>query len=214
MIQFDSNDMVQDYTIILSYRDHRHIGQISNIDKESVVSKINMNAANELSFTVYKYADGVEDLEDETKIEPLWDDITDFKYVYVKELDEYYEITVELSDAEAISKAVTCTSACECELGQVNLYNFEVNSEADIAREDYVNPTIFYNELEPKCSLLNRVLYKLPQYSIGHVDSTLMKIQRTFSADDTDVYSFLSSTVAEEVGCLFTFDSVNRVINA
>lgn len=214
MIQFDSNDIVQDYTIILSYRDHRHIGQISNIDKESVVSKINMNAADELSFTVYKYANGIESLEDEEAVEPLWDDIADFKYVYVKELDEYYEITVELSDAEAISKSVTCTSACECELGQVNLYNFEVNSEADIAREDYVNPTIFYNELEPKCSLLNRVLYKLPQYSIGHVDSTLMKIQRTFSADDTDVYSFLTGTVAEEVGCLFTFDSVNRVINA
>ena len=214
MIQFDSNDMVQDYTIILAYRDHRHIGQISNIDKESVVSKISMNAADELSFVVYKYANGIEDIEDEKNIEPLWDDITDFKYVYVKELDEYYEITVELNDSDAISKSVTATSACECELSQVNLYNFEVNSEADIARDDYVNPTIFYNELEPKCSLLNRVLYKLPQYSIGHVDSTLMKLQRTFSADDTDVYSFLTSTVAEEIGCLFTFDSVNRVINA
>ena len=214
MIKFDENNMVQDYTIILSYRDHRHIGQILNIDKESVVSKINMNSANEISFTVYKYSNGSEDKEEDRLKEPLWDLITDFKYVYIKELNEYYEIVVETNDDEIVYKSVTGTSACECELSQSNLYNFEINTEADIARDDYINPTVFYNELNPECSLLHRVLYKLPQYSIGHVDGSLMRIQRTFSADDTDVYSFLTQTVAEEIGCLFTFDTVERKINA
>lgn len=210
MIKFDENNNVQDYTIVLSLRTHKHLGQINNIEKESVVSKINMNSANELSFTVYKYKNGDEDAE----IEPLWDSITDFKYVYVKELNEYYEIVVETNDEETIYKSVTGTSACECELSQSQLYNFEINSEADIARDDYINPTVFYNEMNPECSLLHRALTKLPQYSIGHVDGSLMKIQRTFSEDDVDVYSFLTETVAEEIGCLFTFDSVNRKINA
>ena len=53
MIKFDENNNVQDYTIVLSLRTHKHLGQINNIEKESVVSKINMNSANELSFTVY-----------------------------------------------------------------------------------------------------------------------------------------------------------------
>lgn len=210
MIKFDENNNVQDYTIVLSLRTHKHLGQINNIEKESVVSKINMNSANELSFTVYKYKNGDEDAE----IEPLWDSITDFKYVYIKELNEYYEIVVETNDEETIYKSVTGTSACECELSQSQLYNFEINSEADIARDDYINPTVFYNEMNPECSLLHRALTKLPQYSIGHVDGSLMKIQRTFSEDDVDVYSFLTETVAEEIGCLFTFDSVNRKINA
>ena len=210
MIKFDENNNVQDYTIVLSLRTHKHLGQINNIEKESVVSKINMNSANELSFTVYKYKNGDEDAE----IEPLWDSITDFKYVYVKELNEYYEIVVETNDEETIYKSVTGTSACECELSQSQLYNFEINSEADIARDDYINPTVFYDKMNPDCSLLHRALTKLPQYSIGHVDGSLMKIQRTFSEDDVDVYSFLTETVAEEIGCLFTFDSVNRKINA
>ena len=205
MMVFDENGHVQDYTIILALRTHEHLGQITNIEKESVVSKINMNAANELSFTVYKYRDG--------KKTALWDDITDFKYVYVKELDEYYEIVVETTEEDTVSKAVTGTSACECELAQSYLYDFEVNSEADIKRDDYTAPTIFYNELEPKRSLLHRALSKLPQYSIGHVDGTLQRLQRTFSESDVDVHSFLTETVAEEIGCLFTFDSVNRVIN-
>ena len=210
MIKFDENNNVQDYTIVLSLRTHKHLGQINNIEKESVVSKINMNSANEISFTVYKYKNGDEDAE----IEPLWDSITDFKYVYVKELNEYYEIVVETNDEETIYKSVTGTSACECELSQSQLYNFEINSEADIARDDYINPTVFYDKMNPDCSLLHRALTKLPQYSIGHVDGSLMKIQRTFSEDDVDVYSFLTETVAEEIGCLFTFDSVNRKINA
>lgn len=210
MIKFDENNNVQDYTIVLSLRTHKHLGQINNIEKESVVSKINMNSANELSFTVYKYKNGDEDAE----IEPLWDSITDFKYVYIKELNEYYEIVVETNDEETIYKSVTGTSACECELSQSQLYNFEINSEADIARDDYINPTVFYDKMNPDCSLLHRALTKLPQYSIGHVDGSLVKIQRTFSEDDVDVYSFLKETVAEEIGCLFTFDSVNRKINA
>lgn len=75
--------------------------------------------------------------------------------------------------------------------------------------------TVFYDPNNPKGSLLDRVLAdKCPDYTIGHVDSSLCNIQRTFSADGQDVYSFLTGTVAEEIECLFTFDSVNRVLNA
>lgn len=209
MIKIDANGYVEDYHIILAKRNHDIIGELV-VDKESVVSKVSMNAANELSFKVYKYGKD----KNEGEITPHWDDITDFKYVYVQELDEFYEITVEGTEEESEYKSVTGTSACEAELANCKLFDVEINSEDDIKREDYKSPTIFYSELEPQNSLLNRILYKLPQYSIGHVDKSLMKIQRTFSVDNTDVYEFLTQTVAEEVGCLFTFDSVNRKINA
>lgn len=209
MIKIDANGYVEDYHIILAKRNHDIIGELV-VDKESVVSKVSMNAANELSFKVYKYGKD----KNEGEITPHWDDITDFKYVYVQELDEFYEITVEGTEEESEYKSVTGTSACEAELANCKLFDVEINSEDDIKREDYKSPTIFYSELEPQNSLLNRILYKLPQYSIGHVDNSLMKIQRTFSVDNTDVYEFLTQTVAEEVGCLFTFDSVSRKINA
>ena len=206
MIKFDAEGRVQDYTFILSLRNHDHLGQIRNVDPESVVSKINLNGANELSFTIYK--------EDNDFIEPLWDEIVDFKFVYVKELDEYYEIKVEKNDEETLYKTVTGTSACEAELSQSYVYGLEINTEADIDRTDYTSPTVFYDKLKPEASLLNRVLYKLPQYSIKYVDASLERIQRTFSFDGTDVLSMLTGEIAQEVGCLFVFDTTDRSISA
>lgn len=205
MIRFDTENRIQDFTYVLSLRTHDHLGQIRNINPDDVVVKVNMNAANELSLTVYK--------EDNGYIEPLWDEITDFKYIYVPELNEYFEITVENNDGESLYKTISGISACEAELSQSYVYNLEINTEADIARTDYTTPTIFYDPLKPECSLLNRALYKMPHYSIKHVDASLMNIQRTFSADGTDVYSFLVNDVAEEIGCLFLFDSTDRSIS-
>lgn len=226
MMKFDVDNKIQDYTFVLSLRTHEHLGQLRNIDPESVVSKINMNAANELSFTVYKYNEAeyakaiekgaTEEIALNAAKEPLWDEITDFKYVYVKEVGskgEYYEIVVDENDEESLYKTITGTSACHAELSQSLVYDLEINTELDIARTDYVDSTIFYNESTPEASLLNRVLYKLPQYSIGYVDSSLMDIQRTFSFDSTDVLSVLNE-ISEEIKCLFVFDTVDRTISA
>lgn len=217
MMMFDEDGQVQQYSVILSKRSHEHLGQLRNIS--SLVSKINLSSANEISFIVYKYTDKERYLNAETNdeklrySEPLWDEITDFKYIFIPELKEYYEIAVECNDEESLYKNVTGTSACECELAQSKIYGLEINSEIDIARTDYTTPTVFYDKLNPKSSLLHRVLSKLPQYSIEYVDTSLMKLQRTFSVDDEDVYSFLTNTVAEEIGCLFIFDSVKRSIS-
>ena len=222
MIKFDIENNVQDFTFVLSLRDHTHLGQIRNIDPAETRSKINMNGANEISFTVYKYNESelarlTAKLGEEKALlaakEPLWDEITDFKYIYVKDIDEYYEITVDKSDGETLYKTVTGTSACETELSQSYVYNLEINTELDIARDDYVSPTVFYNESHPECSLLHRVLYKLPQYSIAYVDGSLKDIQRTFSFNGEDVCSVLTQSIAEEIGCLFIFNTVDRSIS-
>ena len=105
MMQLDyMSKKVKDYTFVLSLRNHEHLGQLRNVDPESVDSKLNFNGANELSFTVYKYNDYEKAKEAEKinnqkvldeLIEPLWDEITDFKFIYVPDLNEYYEIKVD-----------------------------------------------------------------------------------------------------------------------
>ena len=207
MIKFDVDNNIRPYTLVLSRIDHTHLGELFNV--ENIVSSINMNSANELSFRVYKYSD-----YESGVVEKLWDEITDFKYIYVPELKEYYTIEVEINDEDTIYKSITATSACESELSNFNIYGLEINTDIDIGREEYTTPTVFYRANDPSSSLLHRVIKELPQYSIGHVDSSLASIQRQFSVDDVDVYSFLNDTVAEEFGCLFKFDSVNRVISA
>ena len=209
---FKSNDTVdnfpinpEDYTILLANRSLQLLGQIVNIDYTTVNPKCNLNSADEINFTIYRELDNI--------VEPLWDKIIDLKIIYVRELDEFFQITVQTDEgSDKTTKAITGTSLCEAELSQTNLNGIEINTENDIARDDYV-VTKFYDEVNPKASLLHRILQKAPSYSIGHVDPTLKTLQRSFSVDGTDLYSFLTGDCADQFNCLFQFDSKSRTIN-
>lgn len=149
------NGLVQDYTVVLSTRDYRHLGQLGKL--KNVNSVGNLSSASEFSFSISKY--DLLRVPKESIIPPathvrlmkeLWEQIIDFKLIWVKELDKYYEIRVSLDDSTETIKTVTAVSLCEAELGQTLLYNLEVNTEIDIARDAYdVNfPTIFYRDPE------------------------------------------------------------------
>lgn len=193
---------VEDFTVVLSNRNLDKQGQILNI--QDFVYKGNFNSANEISFSVYKEVDGEE--------EKLWNEIYDLKLVWIKETNEFFQIQVSKSESTNIIKKVTGTSLCEAELSQTIIRNTEINSEEDIARKDYA-VTKFYNPDNEDGSLLHRVLSVAPHYSIKHVDKSLWNIQRTFSIDGTSIYDFLVGDCAEEIGCLFKFNSLDRSIS-
>ena len=200
---YDMFDTISPPTLVLSTRYHKHLGVINNA--QEVSSEFNMSSHQEISFEVYKEVDGVQC--------PLWDDIVDFKYVYVPEHEEYYELQVDVDDADSTKKHCTGVSASERELSQKYLRDFHCNDETDILRDDYV-VTILYDPNNPDGSLLDRVLHdKCPEWTIAHVDSSIADIQRTFTTDNTTVYDFFVNTVAKEIGCLFLFNSVNRSIS-
>lgn len=201
---YDMFDTITPPTLILSTKYHKHLGNIVNA--QSVTNEFNMASHQEISFDVYKEIDGV-------KCE-LWDQLIDFKYLYVPEHNEYYELQVDIDETDKTVKHVVGVSASECELSQKYLRDFHVNDETDILRDDYV-PTVFYNYQNPDASLLDRVLHDKGQsWTIEHVDSSIANIQRTFTADNTTIYDFLMNTVAKEIGCLFLYNSVNRTISA
>lgn len=190
-------------TVVLATRDLTHLGALANVERSSISYKKNLNAADDFSFKVYKTVDGHD--------EPLWDKITDLKLIWVKEFHEYFEIRVNVNDSDTTTKSVTCTSLCEAELGQTMLHDIEINTERDIARDDYVI-TKFYDAENPKGSLLHRVLSKVPHYHVTHVDSSIARLQRTFSISGKSVYDFLTGECANEFHCLFQFDSETRGI--
>lgn len=198
------NVMTGGVRFILSNRAHSLRGEIRNIATDSIHITSELVNGNSIAFDVYKYFDGEED--------PLYDEIIDLKLVYVPELHDFFEITITDYDTVQQKKSVQGVSAGIAELSQTLLYGFEVNTEADIARDDYV-VTKFYNINNAKASLLHRVLYKLPQYTIGDVPDQLCNIQRTFQANGTSVWEFLSKNVAEEIGCIFQIDNIHKVIN-
>lgn len=211
------NDQIPNFSIVLSTRNHTHLGQLRNIDYDSMICGLHENSADELSFDVYKTLKGEKEIN--------WDNIVDLKLVYIPELDEYFQIQVSNADGNNQVKTVTCTSQCEAELGQAPLNNIEINTETDIERDDYILPTVFYKDIpsmNPNSqeykqakdeSFLHRILDGVPHYTIGHVDKSLWNLQRSFSIDGTNVYDFLTGDCANEFHCIFKFDSVNRVIN-
>ena len=194
-IKFDLLNNPEPPTLILANRNGNKLGQLE-VNAESVELVDKFNDASEISFTVNKYVDG--------KITNLWDKLVDFKLIYCKEWDCWFECTVELDEATESVKTVFCTQLGQAELSQIMLYDIEINTEDDIARDDY-KIGILYDPLDSQC-ILSRLLDKAPHYSIIHVDDTLCNIQRSFSFDGTSIYDAFQE-IAEEIGCLFVFNS-------
>ena len=195
-INFDSACIPEKPTLILATRSGNFLGQLL---AEEIVVHDAMNESPEISFSVKKY-------KDNNSMDYLWDSIQDFKLVWCKEWDMWFEIAVELEESNSIQKKVSATNLGIAELSQLMVYTTEINTENDIARDDYELPTVFYNEENSSISLLNRVMEKAYAYSIEHVDDSLKKIQRTFSFDGKSIYDCLQE-IAEEIGCLFVFNS-------
>ena len=190
-IFYDDFRNIENPTLVLAKRNGDKIGIIPS---ENISFKDNFNTASEISFSVS--GNGNE----------FWNEIKDFRLIWYKEIDLWFEIKVEVTESDYLIKNVTGETVCESELSQVNVNSLEINTEDDIARDDYTEPTIFYNNENKKSSLLDRVLERVPHYVIKHVDNTLAKIQKTFSFDDKSVLDCFQE-IAEEVGCLFKFDS-------
>ncbi len=193
-IRFDSNYNAIQPTFVLAKRGGTKLG---TIPVQDVVFSDAMNACAELSFKVYKEIDGV--------AYELWDELKDFKLVYCVEWDYWFEIYVEIDETNDLIKNVEAKSLGEAELSQINLYNIEINTEDDIARDAYVVTTL-YNPDETEGSLLHRITEKIPHYTIKHVDTSLKDLQRTFTFDGVSIYDAFQE-ISDELDCLFVIGS-------
>lgn len=194
-IKFDSNHNVIPPTFVLATRSGKRMN--TPIPAVGITIADHFNDKFELNFSVSKYDNGVE--------YPLWDKLQDFKLCWCKEWDIWFEMYVEKTDDYSLAKHITLVSLGEAELSQINLYGIEINTEDDIARNDY-EPSVLYNPNKPKASILNRILEKAPHYSIEFVDASIASIQRTFSFDDITIYDAMQE-IAEEIDCIFVFNS-------
>ena len=187
--------------IYITKKDKTFLGAVSIYDDLSLT--FNLNAYQTASFKIYRDING--------KKYEHYDDFQEDRLIMIQGIG-WYKIHVETNiEDTGISKSITANSL-ECTLCNKRLIDFECNS-CEILYDDYVK-TIFYDPINPKGSLLNRVLNVAPSWSVGHVDASLANKQRSFDEDDIDVYSFLTGDVSEAFNCLFVFDTFNMTINA
>lgn len=154
-----------------------------------------MKEYSEISFKVYKEHCANAD---------VWNKLTDFRLLWVRDWNMLFELQIDLTESSETVKTVQARALGEAELSQINLYGIEINTEDDIARDDY-KVTTLYNENDAEASLLNRIMEKVPHYEIGHVDGSIANIQRSFSFDGTSLYDAFQE-IAEEIQCLFIIE--------
>ena len=194
-INFDVSNIPENPTLILATRKGDKIGKIN---AQNIIIKDSMTNGAEITFKVNKYINNV--------IDSLWYNIKNYKLVYCKEADLWFQAKVDIDELSNSIKNVSCIQLAQAELSQIMLYDIEINTENDIARDDYTNPTVLYNDSNHSISLLHRIMGKVPHYQIVYVSPTIANIQRTFTFDDISLYDAFSN-IAEEIGCLFVFHS-------
>ena len=190
-LKFDCNNNVEEPTLVLSTKSGRLLGQIP---ASGVKFKKSLNSYSDLQFDVYK----VDCSED------MWNQLVDFKLIWAREWNVWFELYIEVDEGDGLTKIATARTLGDAELSQIGLYNIEINTELDIEREDY-KPTVLYDKNSKKTSLIDRLLEKAPHYKVGHVDSSIASIQRTFSFNGTTIYDAFKA-VSEEIKCIFLFD--------
>lgn len=187
---------VENFTFILAKQSGEKLGVINTIDLDTVQIDIKLVDASEFSFTVNKELNGKEC--------SLWPEIRSLRLVWLKELNLWFQIRVDLQESSATTKTVQGVSLGHSELGQIILRKIELNTEEDISRVDYLTPSVLYDEDNKKASILHRLFEKAPHYKISHVDASIKDLIRQFSFNEKSLYDSLQE-IAEEVECLFLF---------
>lgn len=149
----------------------------------------------------------------DNKKTPYYDLIDVMKHVEVPEISARFSI----KDVEIVNegqaneyKSVACQSY-ECQLGQRYLEEFAIN----MGITGSIDGVSFYSPGDQTHSLLHLVVSeKAPEWSFGHISNSLRTKKRSFEVTRQDIYAFLMQDVAQAFECVFTFDTINKEINA
>lgn len=184
---------------ILTKPSSERIGVINCLTKDISIS---FNAPAEINFETGLYIDGEKN--------PLYDHITQGQFIEVMDYGRFVMTSCETTSDGTLRETKRCSAISkEVLLGQKYLERFTIN----MGTTESIDNVSFYNMRDPQHSLLHLVLDKCPDWEIGHVDTSLITLHRCFEESRTDVYSFLTDTVAAAFQCVFLFDSYNNRIN-
>ena len=141
-VLFNSQGLIETPTLLLQHKNFETIGNGGITNVSGLTYKNNFNDANEISFKIHKFNNGIK--------HPLWDQLVDFRIIYIPELKERFQIAISVNeeDPDDLSKSVTGTALCESELSNINLHGVQINTETDMTNDLYDEnfPTVLYRD--------------------------------------------------------------------
>ncbi len=141
---------------------------------------------------------------------PSYGSIVEGQFIEVDGLGRFVISNVKVESKGEYFESKDCEAVgLEVMLGQKYLELFTIN----MGTTESIDGVKFFNLANPSKSLLNLVLEKCPDWTLGHIDTSLMTMERCFEVTRQDVYSFLIQDVAAAFQCIFLFDTLNQRIN-
>ena len=191
------NPIIPDY--VLCKANKERIGTLKCTEK---TADIKYKDLNEIHFTTYLYIDNEKN--------PYYEAVDIMKYILLPDVGFFFiaDCDVQSEGTEYEYKEVTAKSY-EGLLGQKYLETLIIN----MGSTGSIDGCQFYNLADKEHSLFHLVLSKCPEWKIGHIDPSLVALQRSFKIDRKDIYSFLMEDVSIAFGCIFLFDTLNNTIN-
>lgn len=130
------------------------------------------------------------------------------------------EINTDIDFENSLYDANFPTVFCR-DIEKVDAYNdiWESDEKYTVYNDDIVDAVAtleLRKDILRHSSLLHRITEKASNYTISHVDKTLLDCNwiRSFSINSEYIYDVLTGDIASEFGVLFQFDSNNRTISA
>lgn len=71
----------------------------------------------------------------------------------------------------------------------------------------------FYNKNRPGLSLLDLIFENIPEWTIGNVDQSLWRKERTFHEDRISVLDFVNNNICETFGCVAIWNSISGTVS-
>ena len=192
--------------------------RICELETIELKGTFKFNAYSELTFTVARTYTNM--TTGETQVNPFYDRIEALRLILLDGFG-YFEIQDPEITSDGIREVKNITAyGLEYSLSQKYLEDFKINTgEVDSLEvinakdENNIIPISLYNEGNPELSLLDLCMEKIYGWKVGHVDSSLKTMGRTFDVSRESVYDFIVQDICEKFNCFAIFDTLNNTIN-
>lgn len=191
---FDKYNKLEPPKLILKRPDGEDVGFLKLAYELNFT--LRYNDVSEISFKYPRYIDGVNET-------PYYSLIKAKKHIYIPDFECVF----------LLEKPKVCTDGNN---EYVEVCGYTIENELNYKYINSFTGTYpLYDLISPSTSLLGIIIDNyVPSWSVGTIDPDLLTLSRTFDESSSTVYNFLTSTAETSYECVFTFDTVNKKINA
>lgn len=202
--------------IFLCETDKQKMGVLNTTDTHV---SLKFNTYSELTFNIDRTY--IDTLTGEKQIHLFYDRIEHPRLILLENIG-YFQIQAPGMSTDNFKESKTVTAySSEYALSQKYITDLHINTgEVDSVEVIYseetgstLEPVVFYNEANPRLSLLHLALEGVYGWKMGHIDDSLKTLARSFDVDRQSVYDFLMNEVCEKCNCYIVFDTLKNEIN-